>query len=119
MFLHVGFGRASAMQPGIEVDKSQILPLRRREGFVEGLTPAIRFRCSCLPRTWRLAMNVRYGVELSQIERTEPRALLSGCKHASRKLKRAQILLDADVGTSEEEIARSVGVSVSTVYRAA
>jgi len=62
-------------------------------------------------------MNVRYLVELSQIERTELRALLSGGKHASRKLKRAQILLAADAGTSDEEIARSVGVSGSTVYR--
>ena len=62
-------------------------------------------------------MNVRYRVELSQIERAELRALLSGGKHASRKLKRAQILLAADAGTSDEEIARSVGVSGSTVYR--
>ncbi len=60
-------------------------------------------------------MNVRYRVELSQIERTELRALLSGGKHASRKLKRAQILLAADAETSDEEIARSVGVSGSTV----
>ena len=36
-------------------------------------------------------MNVRYRVDLSQIERTALRALLSGGKHASRKLKRAQI----------------------------
>ena len=33
-------------------------------------------------------MNVRYRVDLSQIERTELRALLKGGKHASRKLKR-------------------------------
>jgi hypothetical protein len=43
-------------------------------------------------------MNVRYRVDLSQIERTALRALLSGGKHASRKLKRAQILLAADAG---------------------
>jgi hypothetical protein len=60
-------------------------------------------------------MNVRYRAELSQIERTELRALLSGGKHASRKLKRAQILLAADA--CDEEIARSVGVGGSTVYR--
>jgi hypothetical protein len=52
-------------------------------------------------------MNVRYRVDLSQIERTALRALLSGGKHASRKLKRAQILLAADAGTSDEEIART------------
>src|ERR1700736_5603802 len=62
-------------------------------------------------------MNVLYHVDLSQIERTALRALLSGGKHASGKLKRAQILLAADAGTSDEEIARSVGVSGSTVYR--
>jgi transposase len=62
-------------------------------------------------------MNVRYRVELSQTERTELAALLSGGKHAVRKLKRAQILLAADAGAGDEEIARSVGVGGSTVYR--
>ena len=62
-------------------------------------------------------MNVRYRVELSQVERTELKALLSGGKHASRKLKRAQILLAADAGAGDEEIARSVGVGGSTVFR--
>ncbi|MGY4568193.1 transposase [Bradyrhizobium sp. USDA 3256] len=62
-------------------------------------------------------MNVRYRVELSQVERGELKALLSGGKHASRKLKRAQILLAADAGAGDEEIARGIGVSGSTVYR--
>uniref|UniRef100_UPI001FDAB6B2 IS630 family transposase n=1 Tax=Bradyrhizobium sp. Cp5.3 TaxID=443598 RepID=UPI001FDAB6B2 len=62
-------------------------------------------------------MNVRYRVDLSQIERTELKMLLSGGKHASRKLKRAQILLAADAGARDEEIATSVGVGGSTVYR--
>ena len=62
-------------------------------------------------------MNVRYRVELSQAERDELTALLSGGKHAVRKLKRAQILLAADAGGGDEEIARSVGVGGSTVYR--
>src|ERR1700750_812301 len=97
--------------------KARYCPCVGVKGFVEGLTPAIRFSCSCVPRTRRHAMNVRYRVELSQIERTELRALLSGGKHASRKLKRAQILLAADAGTSDEEIARSVGVSGSPAYR--
>src|SRR6201988_3844787 len=87
------------------------------KGVAEGLTPAIRFSCLCMPRTRRHALNVRYRVDLSQIERTELRALLNGGKHASRKLKRAQILLAADAGAGDEEIARSVGVSGSTVYR--
>ena len=62
-------------------------------------------------------MNVRYRVELSQAERAELGPLLSGGKHAARKLKRAQILLAADAGASDEEIARAVGVGGSTVYR--
>jgi transposase len=62
-------------------------------------------------------MNVRYRVELSQTERNELTALLSGGKHAARKLKRAQILLAADAGAGDKEIARSVGVGGSTVYR--
>ena len=62
-------------------------------------------------------MNVRYRVELSQTEREQLIALLSGGKHAVRRLKRAQILLAADGGASDEAIATSVGVGGSTVYR--
>lgn len=62
-------------------------------------------------------MNVRYRVELSQAERDELTAMLGGGKCAARKLKRAQILLAADGGRRDEEIARTVSVSLSTVYR--
>ena len=62
-------------------------------------------------------MNVRYPVELSHAERAELRALLSGGKQAARKLKRAQILLAADAGASDEAIAASVVLGGSTVYR--
>jgi hypothetical protein len=62
-------------------------------------------------------MNVRYRVELSQAERGELTAMLSKGKRAARKLKRAQILLAADAGHSDEEIARTVAVGGSTVYR--
>ena len=51
-------------------------------------------------------MNVGYRVELSQAEREELTAMLSGGRHAARKLKRAQILLAADIGRRDEEIAR-------------
>ena len=50
-------------------------------------------------------MNIRYRVELSEAERDELAALLSGGKQAARKLKRAQILLAADAGASDEAIA--------------
>ncbi len=62
-------------------------------------------------------MNVRYRVELSQTERADLTALLSGGKRAARKLKRAQILLAADTGASDDDIATNVGVGGSTVYR--
>jgi DNA invertase Pin-like site-specific DNA recombinase len=62
-------------------------------------------------------MNVRYRVTLTQYERDELAALLSGGRQAARKLKRAQILLAADAGVADEEIATSVGVGGSTVYR--
>jgi transposase len=62
-------------------------------------------------------MNVRYRVELSQPERDELGALLSGGRHAVRKLKRAQILLAADAGAADEAIAATLGVSGSTIYR--
>src|ERR1700746_2353916 len=62
-------------------------------------------------------MNVRYRVALSQAERGELTAMLGGGKHAARKLKRAQILLAADGGCRDEEIARTVSVSLSTVGR--
>jgi transposase len=62
-------------------------------------------------------MNVRYRVELSQAERDELAGLLSGGKHAARELKRAQILLAADAGASDEDIAMGVAVGGSTVYR--
>ena len=62
-------------------------------------------------------MNVRYRIELKPAERGELMALLSGGKHAARKLKRAQILLAADAGSDDEEIVSTVGVSGSTVTR--
>ena len=62
-------------------------------------------------------MNVRYRVELSEVERDELRGMLSGGKGSARKLKRAQILLAADAGASDDDIAFNVGVGGSTVYR--
>jgi len=53
-------------------------------------------------------MNVRYRVTLTQYERDELGALLCGGKHAARKLKRAQILLAADAGASDAEIAARI-----------
>jgi transposase len=62
-------------------------------------------------------MNICYRVELSETERSELQAMLSGGKQAARTLKRAQILLAADAGVPDEAIAESVAVGGSTVYR--
>lgn len=62
-------------------------------------------------------MNIRYRVDLDEAERAQLAKMLSGGKHAARRIKRAQILLATDAGISGEEITRTVSVSSSTVYR--
>jgi transposase len=62
-------------------------------------------------------MNVRYRVDLSQIERDELRVSVSGGKQPVRRLKRMQILLAADAGVSDKAIEASVQTSGSTIYR--
>ena len=62
-------------------------------------------------------MNIRYRVGLDEAERAQLTAMLSGGKHASRKIKWAQILLAADAGVEDEEIARTRSVGASTGYR--
>ena len=106
------------MQARVKVDKSQILALLGREGFCRATHarhPIQLFVRASIEE--EAQMNVRYRVELSQAERTELTTPLSGGKHAARKLKRAPILLVADAGTSDHDIAISVGVGGSTVYR--
>jgi len=62
-------------------------------------------------------MNVKYRVTLTTSERVELVSLVLGGKGAFRRLKRAQILLAADKGATDEEIAKNVAVGTSTVYR--
>ena len=60
-------------------------------------------------------MNIRYHVELSEAERCELTALVGSGKHYAHK--RAQILLAADSGLTDDDIAAAVAVGGSTVYR--
>src|ERR1700722_6002245 len=100
------------------MEESQILPLLRGEaGWGRGETRLETLIHMSCPQSWGATMNVRYRVELSQAERDQLADMLSGGKHAARKLKRAQILLAADSGMSEAVIATSVSVGESTVYR--
>jgi transposase len=62
-------------------------------------------------------MTIRYRVDLSEAEHAQLAALLNGGKHAARKIKRAQILLAADGGVSDEMIAKTISIGESTVYR--
>ena len=100
IFLHVGFRRGSAVQPRIEVDEGKVLPLFGREGFCRRTHAGHPIQLFVRASLKEAGMNVRYRVELSLVERTELKALLSGGKHASRKLKRAQILLAARTGSN-------------------
>jgi transposase len=62
-------------------------------------------------------MNVRYVVTLSAEERGELEALVSGGAKLVRVAKRAQILLAAADGETDERISKLVRVGTSTVYR--
>jgi len=62
-------------------------------------------------------MNIRYHVELTEAERCELAALVSSGRRSARKLKRAQVLLAADAGVSDDAIAASIAIGGSTVYR--
>jgi transposase len=62
-------------------------------------------------------MNERYIVKLTDEERGRLRTLVAGGSKLVRDVTRAQILLAADADGSDEEIARTVCVGTSTVYR--
>ena len=62
-------------------------------------------------------MTIRYRVDLTEAEHNELAALLNGGSHAVRTIKRAQILLAADAGASDETIASAALVGLSTVFR--
>jgi transposase len=59
----------------------------------------------------------KYIVNLTAEERDELQRLLHRGKTPVRKLTRAQILLKADDGLSDEEIAEQVGTCVPTIER--
>jgi len=63
-------------------------------------------------------VNVKYIVELSTEERDRLVAMTRGGKPGARKMKRAQILLMADTGATDKEIAQALPTGTSTVFRA-
>ncbi|MHA7631652.1 IS630 family transposase [Corallococcus sp. M7] len=62
-------------------------------------------------------MTVRHRVTLTPEEKQELKALVSGGTGRVRHLKRAQVLLAAHAQRTDEDIARSVQVGLSTVFR--
>jgi len=62
-------------------------------------------------------MNVRYRVTLTTEERQQLELLVRGDTGVVRTIKRAQILLAADAGCTDEAIAQNIGVGTATVYR--
>jgi len=118
---HIGFCRRAFEDPAIDVNEGQVLALQLRELWRAGARLVakrlIHLRFTCVSSHQEDQMNIRYRVELSQFEREQLNALLSGGRHAARRLKRAQILLAANEGVSDEVIAATLNVSGSTVYR--
>jgi transposase len=62
-------------------------------------------------------MNVRYRVTLLPGERAALLDLIQGGKSAVRRVKRAQILLAAAAGKTDEQISQTIGVGTATVFR--
>lgn len=62
-------------------------------------------------------MNVRYIVNLTSEERGQLEDFVRGGSKQVRIVKRAQILLAADKGVADGEMASTLGVGTSTVYR--
>ena len=62
-------------------------------------------------------MNIQYRVTLTADEQSQLVALTQKGTISARKVKRAQILLAANQGVTDEMIARTVAVGTSTVYR--
>ena len=115
--LHVGFGGRPFVDGRVGVNEGEILALLFGEARPrKGVT---RDRVSIHQGSFRGGSPDEHTlrVELSQDEREELTALLKSGRHAVRKVKRAQILLAADDGVGDGEVAARVGAGGSTVYR--
>jgi len=101
--LQIGLGGQPAEHQRVGVDEGAILSLLFREAGCGSCETRARHPIHlCTLVVLGHVMNVPYRVELSQVERDQLMALLSGGKHAARRLKRAQILLAADAGANDE-----------------
>jgi transposase len=62
-------------------------------------------------------MRIKYRVDLTKEERTHLLGLIGKGKHGARTLARARILLKADEGLHDEEVAAALNVGYATVGR--
>ena len=62
-------------------------------------------------------MNIRYRITLTAEERDQLRSFVQTGKGAFRRLKRAQILLASEAGSTDATIAHNISVGTSTVFR--
>jgi hypothetical protein len=111
--LQVGLRWRAAMQLGVGDDVRQVLPLGVGKWTVIGCVSGP----TVIPLEPEGPDESRYRVDLEEGERQQLEAMIAGGSRAVRKVKRAQILLAAAAGRSDEEIARTVRVGTSTVYR--
>jgi transposase-like protein len=59
----------------------------------------------------------KYCINLSNQERVRLNTVISQSRHSDQKVARARVLIQADNGKSDSEIAELVGCSRSTVWR--
>lgn len=70
-----------------------------------------------MPRAKRARTNIKYTVNLSEAERAELQQLLRGGRVSARRLTRARVLLKADEGLTDEQVADAIDVGIATVHR--
>jgi transposase len=70
-----------------------------------------------MARAKRARTNVKYTVNLSEAERAELQHLLRGGRVSARRLTRARVLLKADEGLTDEQVADAIDVGIATVHR--
>ena len=62
-------------------------------------------------------MNKKYIVDLTPEERNGLRQLVRSGKHSARRIRRAQALLKADAGWTDQKISEAFDIAIRTVQR--
>jgi transposase len=62
------------------------------------------------------AVNRNYDIQLTDVQSRELKRLVEFGRHLTREITRARILLLADTGIKDQEIAEALQISIGTVY---